>query len=377
MIHLFDGFTWPSNKQANHNDSEVLSHFTFPISAPQGEQVSSGAGSLSTLGSSSTARSFRILSKKTVPTSPVLVLGVRAKFPMVGSRTTWGAILGFAFSTSTISLLYSSNPLGISTTLPGFLVGRHSTASQHGLCVSAPNQTLQYVASQNVIVPGSYQPLTGIDMGESHMYEVEYRFNDNLINIYVDGIKIVEAPYTFTTLHKTTAFPLYVYGLADNDSCAGSLENVYLADTRLGPVKVVSKRATSDVSADSVFGAGPHAPKVNTTSDGTSRMATKATGDALFNLNGTVNSDVQAINMIGRFSTKHLSAQETEATAGFNLMGGSGVWKSPKQSIPSASYRQDVVLLEQNPTTGQKWTQAEINAMQAGFGIEVRDRYPS
>ena len=371
-IHLFEGFFGP--------DYRPQAPTLFPTAV-------SGLFSVNTDGWTWASNSYYsnatwyggayIGTQQGVPTGNKLVFGLRFKnftnplhhitlmlleAPQISS--SYG-------STSNISLPARS-PLPafwMKTTTPGTgLTGSGLRTPNTAVTVAGTNPTS--IVNWN---------LEGLDTRTNeYCVEVEYDFQNNLINIWIDGFKVQEYSYVFTEAQKAIqvlypAVESHTRHLQSGSSAGSSsytLKHVHFSDEVLGNVQVKQLAPTGDFNVDSAY----NAPAFSKFANYNAGVTTTKTAKMLLDVADVTDESILAFNLIGTFSKSHVSAYETISTEKLLISDGTTENAGPANAVEKGA--RDFMMLEKNPITGSNWTQSQINQLKIGVDLTITDKFP-
>lgn len=376
MIYIADGFIWPTQTPTVIDQAAAVTDFNVFAAAASYNSIA-GDGGFTCKNTGTSLRRSRIVSKDAFPTQGKdrLVIGARFKMAEFGTGTSRSAFMTIGVHQIAPTPSSSANDAIDSGYLPPLTFGEGNNAGETGVGLVNPTSAAAGRNFSQYLIASTYNPLTGIDWAESHMFEVEYLFSANKINVYVDDYLLVSHDFAFTATHKTE--PMFVYPqIACRNSAAPRLELLYVADERLGPVQMVPLLSDADVAVSAQFGTGPHFSKLSISSDGANGISAKQSGEALFSMQNLQGSpEVLAVRLAGSFSSVHKSAYETLGDVELRLRANGVDHYAPKKGIPSASYDNAITLFRNNPTTEAPWAVEDVNAAQAGFRLNIKDRF--
>lgn len=372
MIHTFDGFHWAS-ESTDPVWTDRLSNTITPSTISQGCNLRAGAGVFSLHSAQGNVASVIARPQILNPAgAPKLVAGARVSF---GS----GSRLNFLLVPHSIAMVLTATraawlntvPKSGATTLPSFIV--ETTTTEIWLMTTTRTSGDNYLSYTTDKVS-----LPGLNASLENMYEVVYDFQNDKIELWVNDVMVYSYAYTFTQGQKDARYYVHPCMQAASDGRVFT-HCYYVADTRLGPVKTIGKKATADVEISPVFGTGPHFQKTgesNTPAE-PNRIKTKSSGQAVFEYAGGIPADATVLAVVetSRTSTTHKSARETECKVSFKVRQGSQEFAQTPSNIPTNSNMILSNVLELNPITGVAWTADELNALQAGYSLEIYDKF--
>ena len=383
MIHYFDGFISPIGVNAlGTNNFSPLKDTVNPPTADNSSTgfVKQGAGGLhlnaGPVVSNRVFRAYPLTPKKsTAFGSGPVVMGFRATL----NRASVIARIGTTDVYGNWSLVSDYNTYSPSASFPFLYVTNH----RNGVTSIGLGNTSSAI---NAIQTGVTSPLrdynlSHIDLTQEHFFEIVYDFSQSTVSFYIDDLlqdtyytPLISSPqyYSPTTAYKAGFAVVGLTPVNDSPPSTCSLDCVYVASERLGPVRVSMKKPASDIAVDSKFGEGPHYSNV-ADADSATKMTTDASATATFSLDNPVSADVLAVTAYSQFSSRHISPKQSTAT-GRMIIDQS---KLAPVSIPvgigvaPGTPVKDMQLLETNPATGQAWTPEEINNVTLGVEIDV------
>lgn len=360
MIHFFEGFWWPNTTPAAHVDS-TESLCLLDLGPASAGNYLLGGGGLFGHGTSQ----LRTMStyNAVVPARPKLSIGMRVSAIAVAGNN------GF----------FSITPIDAATSVPFLNNASYSASSGQGLLPTF-QVTLGLTVGSVSLRDGHQgttlfaEALPGHTYTALNYYEAVYDFEQNKIEVFVNDILIGTLPYVFSEAQKTKNLKL-VQGLGTFYSsaanyCRPQLHSIVVADEKIGPTQVKGKFATTDAQVDPSFGAGPYAPRVNYSSDGTRKITTtESLSKAMFANAVPASGEILGVNFRGRFSTTEQSALEALGAAKLTLESQGQYVQRDAVSIPKLDRTRDDWYLPVSPFTGTQWTAEELNSMT--FGAEI------
>lgn len=241
--------------------------------------------------------------------------------------------------------------------------------------------TLGVGTGTGTIATRVYNTTNILPLNSWNFLEVEFTISNTVgaVSIYLNGALFGSATGLDTQTHASATFNTLVLGDYDVGAYGGSIyyDDVYVTDTpvRLGESRVITVVPTSDGTPSQWAASGGVVPPYTMVDEALCNADVDYIFDgtvndrAVFNMasTGLTPVSVSAVQ-IGTFSRK--TDTGTRAIQ-LEYVDSGGTAYSSSGIILGSTYRRQVSLLENNPSTATAWTPAEANALKTGVKVSV------
>jgi len=213
-----------------------------------------------------------------------------------------------------------------------------------------------------------------------HWVDIHYKIGGSgILEIWVDGTRILNLPSANTTQYGSTVFTTVIFGGdLESSSVINNIDDVYILDTtgeynnsRLGTVRIESLVPASDAGPNDGYPStsGSHYLMVNEpqwSSSNIIRLGNTVGNEELFGMTSLVNTPdtIYAIKVTGVLEKTNPQAVSANA-----IISSSGVVNNGNSTTLLTSYAHVNNIFESDPNTSNTWTYTSINSLNCGIVI--------